>query len=416
MSKFIINSKPAQNMRGESSPGAAAKKSARPGFHTLFAICPSGLDDVLHEEVKALGATVLASYPGGIEFEGDLDMAYTACLSLRSASRLLLLLKKVNKIFKPEELYAAVSDVDWFSVFDPNCTFAIYFTETKTQERREPMNLQFWSLKAKDAIVDQFRTRYNERPNVDRKDPDITIRFHLHDQMLKMYLDLSGQSLHERGYRGETLEAPIKENLAAGLLLLAGWDKLAAQKVPFYDPFCGSGTLLIEAAMIASNTAPNLFRHRFGFFSWKKHDADLFEAVHARLKAQRITDPALLPQFLGSDLSPGAIKVAMRNRDQAGFENLIQFKQARFEETDPPFEKGLIVTNPPYGVRLSENEALQPLYQSIGSTLKHRYKGWTCGLITSDKILLHGIALKPTKKYALHNGGLESIFSVFTLY
>jgi 23S rRNA (guanine2445-N2)-methyltransferase / 23S rRNA (guanine2069-N7)-methyltransferase len=405
-------------IRPESKPKPPPPKTkvASKGMMSLFAICPGGLDEVLKREIEALGAGVLAEYPGGIEFEGDLDMAYNACLSLRTASRVLLLLKKTNKVFNPDELYQAVQEIDWFEVFQPNCTFAIYFTETKTKERREPMNLQFWALKAKDAIVDQFRVRYQERPSVDRKDPDITIRFHIHDQMLKIYLDLSGVSLHERGYRSETLEAPMKENLAAGLLLLAGWDKAAREKIPFFDPFCGSGTLLIEAAMIATNTAPGLYRHTFGFYSWKKHDSDIFEAVHARLKAKRILDAALLPDFLGSDASSDAIRVAIKNTTQAGFQNLIRLQQASFENTLPFAEKGMIVTNPPYGVRIGETEALLPVYQAIGSTLKHKYKGWTCGFITSDKKLLTQIALKPSKKVALHNGGLESVFSVFELY
>jgi len=384
--------------------------------YRLFAICPGGLDDVLKREIEELGAPILATYPGGVEFEGKLETAYLACLSLRTATRVLLQLKSLKKIFKPEELYRAVQEVRWTDVFTPNCTFAIHFTETSTKPRRIPVNLQFWSLKAKDAIVDQFRERTGERPNVDRKEPDIQIRFHLHDQILKIYLDLSGPSLHERGYRVETLEAPMKENLAAGLLLLAGWDKLAAEKIPFYDPFCGSGTLLVEAALIATHTAPGLYRQRFGFFSWKDHRPELFEAVHQRLKERRLLDPELLPEIRGSDASIEALKVAAKNRDEAGFQNLIQLSQSAFEQTQPFQPRGLIVTNPPYGVRLGELESLVPVYQAMGSTLKHRYSGWTCGVITSDKQLLHAISLKPSKKYALHNGGLESVFCLFELY
>ena len=313
-------------------------------------------------------------------------------------------------------MYRAIRSVEWSEVFSPNCTFAVYFTETQKKSRRPLNNPQFWALKAKDAIADHFREKFNTRPNVDRKDPDITVRIHLHDQILKIYLDLSGPSLHERGYRNETGEAPLKENLAAGLLLLAGWDACAKSGMTFYDPFCGSGTLLIEAAMIATRTAPGLLRTRFGFFSWKEHQPELFEAVSEKLKALRITDPAELPKILGSDSDPAMTSVAATNITRAGMKNFVALSKTRFEDTTAPAPKGLIVTNPPYGVRLDETEKLVPVYQAMGSTLKHKYKGWTCGVITSEKKLLHAIALKPSKKWLLHNGGLESTFSVIELY
>ncbi len=387
-----------------------------PSNYRLFAICPGGLDQILKKEVEALSAPILDVYPGGVEFEGNLELAYRACLSLRTASRVLLMLQESKKIFQPDDLYAAVKLVDWPRVFSPNCTFAVYFTETQKKGRRENVNTQYWALKAKDAIADRFMERYAERPNVDRADPDITVRLHLHDQILKIYLDLSGNSLHERGYRVEVGEAPIKENLAAGLLLLAGWDVAAKEKTPLLDPFCGSGTLLIEAALIATNTAPGLLRHRFGFFSWRDHQPKLFERVSEELKAKRILDPAELPMIFGSDASLDMIRISEKNCERAGMAEFIKLTQARFEETEAFQRKGLIVTNPPYGVRLDEAEALVAVYQAMGSTLKHKYKGWTCGVITSEPKLLHAIALKPSKKWVLHNGGLESIYSLLQMY
>lgn len=385
-------------------------------IYQLFAICPGGLDEVLKKEIEALPAKVTATYPGGVEFEGPLELAYTANLKLRTASRVLLLLKKFKKIFKPEELYVAIQEVDWSKVFSPNCTMAIYLTESATKDRRIRVNQQFWALKAKDAIVDQFMKVTGERPSIDRNDPDITIRLHLHDQILKVYLDLSGPSLHERGYRTQTLEAPMKENLAAGLLLLAGWDEHCKKGMAFYDPFCGSGTLLIEAALIATNTAPGLSRHRFGFMSWLDHDADLFEKVHAKLKGERILDPAKLPIMMGSDQDKEAIIVAKENISSASLLDFVKLKISKFEDTHAIQEKGLIVSNPPYGVRLNEIEGLKATYQAMGSTFKHHYKGWIACVITSEKTLMHSIGLKPSKKWALHNGGLESQFSVFNLY
>lgn len=387
-----------------------------PDKYTLFAICPGGLDEVLAKEVEALPAKITATYPGGVEFEGPLETAYLANLKLRSASRVLLLIKKFKKIFKPEELYKAIREIEWDHVFEPTSTLAIYVTESQTKERRIPIKPQFWALKAKDAICDHFTDQDKNRPDIDREDPDITIRLHLHDQILKVYLDLSGASLHERGYRREALEAPLKENLAAGLLLLAGWDKLCKEKYAFYDPFCGSGTLLIEAVLIATNTAPGLFRSRFGFFSWLDHNPELFEKVYEGLKAKRILDPAKLPPMMGSDQSKEATLVAKKNIEFAKLEEFVQLKQATFEETKPEFKQGIIVSNPPYGVRIGEVAELKGTYQRMGSTFKHHYKSWKACVITSDKTLMHAIGLKPAKHWKLQNGALDSEFSLFNLY
>jgi 23S rRNA (guanine2445-N2)-methyltransferase / 23S rRNA (guanine2069-N7)-methyltransferase len=390
----------------------------KPAVYRLFAICPGGLDEILRKEIETLPAKVLDTYSGGVEFEGNLETAYLATLKLRTASRVLLMLREFKKIFKPEELYVAIQQIDWTRVFSVESTFAIYLTESTStaEERRLPVNPQFWALKAKDSLVDQFQTKTGKRPNVSREDPDITIRLHLHDQKLKVYLDFSGPSLHERGYRTETLEAPMKENLAAGLLLLAGWPEASQNGVAFYDPFCGSGTLLVEAALIASRTAPGLFRTRFGFMSWLEHQPEVFEKVYEQLKSERIKDAAMLPKIFGSDLNANAIAITRENLTRAGMEKFVSLKTEHFENTTPPAPKGLIVTNPPYGVRLDEVESLKQTYQKMGSTFKHQYKGWTAGVITSEKSLLALIALKPSKKWALHNGGLESQFSLFQLY
>ena len=388
------------------------------GSYRLFAICPGGLDEVLKKEIEQLPAKILATYPGGVEFEGTLELAYLAILKLRTASRVLLLLKNFKKIFKPEELYLAIQEINWPQVFLPTRTLAVYATESQStsRERRIRVNPQFWALKAKDAIVDQFQNRTQNRPNIDRVDPDITIRLHLHDQLLKVYLDLSGPSLHERGYREKALEAPMKENLAAGLLLLAGWDEAAKEGKTFFDPFCGSGTLLIEAALIATRSAPGLFRKRFGFQSWLDHDPSLFDQVSGKLKSERITDSSQIPKLFGSDVSAEAIAITKENLIRAGVDSCVTLTHGSFEDSKAPDLEGVIVTNPPYGVRLDEVSALKLTYQNMGSTLKHHYKGWIAGVITSEKTLLHAVALKPSKKWALHNGGLESQYSIFQLY
>ncbi len=385
-------------------------------LYTYFAICPGGLDEALQKEIEKLPAKIIATYPGGVEFEGDLKTGYAANLKLRTASRVLVMLKRFKKIFKPEELYSAISQVPWTEVFNSDSTFAVYLTTSDTKERRIPVNQQFWALKTKDAIVDHFRNKGKERPNINRDEPDITIRLHLHDQMLKVYLDLSGPSLHERGYRSQTLEAPMKENLAAGLLLLSGWQYYCNEGFAFLDPFCGSGTILTEAAMIATRTAPGLYRKRFGFFAWLSHDPELFQKTYEEIEAERVLDPARLPIMVGSDQDPEAIRVTQENLRNAGLDSVVRLKMGKFEETSALQPKGLIVTNPPYGVRLNELESLKPVYQAMGSTLKHHYQGWSAAVITSEKQLLHCISLKPFKKWALHNGGLESDFSIFRLY
>jgi len=396
-------------------PKTIIRKKAE-ALYRLFAICPGGLDEVLKGEIEAMGASVLEVYSGGVEFEGNLEMAYRACLSLRTASRVLYLIQDEKDIFQPEEMYDAVRSVDWVKIFGVTSTFAVYFTETNNKSRRDPINTQFWALKAKDAIADYFMDRFGERPNVDRQTPDISIKLHLHNHILKIYLDLSGRSLHERGYRTQTLDAPIKENLAAGLLLLSGWDQKARDKVTFQDPFCGSGTILIEAAMIATNTPPSIFRKEFGFAAWRDHQAGLFDRTKEALIAKIDKNPAKLPLMLGSDQSAEAINVTRQNLKNCGLEEVVKLQVLPFEFTKPITPKGLMVTNPPYGVRMNEVEGLKATYQKIGSTLKHEYKGWRCGVITSEDVLFHAIALKPSKKWKLHNGSLESEFRIFDMF
>ncbi len=384
--------------------------------YRLFAICPGGLDEVLKKEVEGIDAKILDVYPGGVEFEGNLETAYRACLSLRTASRVLLLIQDFKKIFQPDELYTAIRSIEWHRIFAPNCTFAVYFTETNNNSRKNPINPQYMALKAKDAIADCFNDRFGERPDVDRQSPDISIRLHLHNHILKVYLDLSGRSLHERGYRTRTLEAPIKENLAAGLLLLSGWKEASQKKVTFVDPFCGSGTILIEAAMIATNTPPCFFRTTFGFYSWRDHQPSLFQKVRENLESKIIKNPVQLPRLIGSDLNPQALNVTIENLKNCGLDSLVELHCLPFEDSKPYTPSGMIVTNPPYGVRLDEMESLKKTYQKMGSTLKHHFKGWQCGVITSEMALFHSIALKPSQKWKLHNGNLDSEFRIFKMF
>jgi 23S rRNA (guanine2445-N2)-methyltransferase / 23S rRNA (guanine2069-N7)-methyltransferase len=393
--KTIIRRKPAENF-------------------TLFAVCPGGLEPALKEELENFQLVTTAEFPGGIEFQGNLETAYRTCLSLRTASRLLLRLSEFNSIRSPEDFYQCIRSMDWAKVFIPTSTFAVYFTESNSQNKRPENAPQFMALKAKDAIADSFRESLGQRPDVSRDDPDITIRIHLHHQNVKVYLDFSGPSLHERGYRKRTGEAPLKENLAAGLLHLSGWAKNPV--LPVYDPFCGSGTLLIEAALIASKTAPGLFRTHYGFLAWRGHQRSTYDRVRDQLEEIRIKDFSDLPKIFGSDVDPSVLDIAFENIERAGFSSWIHLESKDFSETKANQPKGLILMNPPYGVRIGSEENLHGLYQMIGSTLKHRFSGWSAGIISSQLSFFHAVSLKPRKKHKIHNGAIETLFYVYVLF
>lgn len=394
-------------------PTLLRKKSEQ--LYRLFVTCPNGLEAALKMEILTMGFTILKEFPAGIEIEGPLETAYRATLGLRVASKVLLLISEANGIDNPEQLYDFVRTISWHDVFAHHCTFALHATETTTKFGAKRMPSHLVALKTKDAIVDHFRDRFKERPNVDREDPDIPLMVHLHNRTLKIYLDLAGRGLHERGYRVDAVEAPIRENIAAGLLYLAGWVPGNTSEC-FLDPFCGSGTFPIEAAMIATRTAPGLLRSRFGFLSWRQHSSSIFEKVREQMLSERVLDVEKIPPILGHDVDGRSIQIAKSNAEQAGMTQWIQFKQISFEDSVAPFPKGLIVCNPPYGVRLKDEESAILVYQKIGSTLKHKYKGWSAGIIASNAKLFHAISLKPSSKTKLNHGGLDSDFQIFKLF
>ncbi len=397
-----------------SAPVLLRKKAQT--HYTLFAVCPGGIEPVLKQELTELNVLPKGEFPGGIEFEGSLEQAYRACLSLRTASRILLLLQQVNEVRSADALYKAVYELEWSNVFVPRSTFAVSVTESHSQKQNFAVNPQFLALKAKDAIADYFKKHTGKRPDVDRVDPDLMIRLHLHNHTLKIYLDLSGPSLHERGYRTQAGEAPLKENLAAGLLLMAGWNSTLTEGAHFYDPFCGSGTLMIEAAMIASKTAPGLLRKKFGFFAWRDHQKSTYEKIRASLTDQILPNSAEQFKIRGSDIDPKLLTVAAQNIKNAAFDSWITLEHTAFEQTKPQEPSGLIVCNPPYGVRMGDETSLLPLYATIGSTFKHQYKGWQAGVLSSNKKLLQAISLKPSQKKILRNGKLETFFYTYHLF
>lgn len=367
----------------------------------FFATAPRGLEDLLALELRELGLDGVRPTRGGVSFQGDLKAAYTACLWSRIANRVLLPLASFSAA-DDDALYAGAGTIDWLSHMEPDCSLAVDFTGIKALISHS----RFASQRVKDAIVDQVRERTGERPSVDIQTPDIRINVHMHRDQVTVALDLSGDSLHRREYRTGGNVAPLKENLAAAVLMRAEWPALAAEGAALVDPMCGSGTLLIEAAWLASDSAPGLLRTRFGFLRWRKHDAECWKTlVDEALERQEI-GLGRLPPILGYDHDPEALALARANIRRAGLAGRIEVEQADLAEARPPAgsERGLVATNPPYGERLAANHELVPLYLRLGDSLKRHFGGWRA-------VVLNGagcqIGLKPDKSWQLFNGPIE---------
>ena len=361
-----------------------------------------GLESVLALELERLGAQNVNCLNRAVSFRGDLALLYKANLWLRTALRILRPLS-VFRCRNEVELYNGIMAVPWDSYFSVDDTLAI---DTVVKSDHFPHSM-YAGLKAKDAIVDQFRNKYGRRPSVDTQDPTVQIHIHLMDSQCTVLLDSSGESLHRRGYRKNTNIAPLNEVLAAGMLLLAGWDG----QCDFVDPMCGSGTLPIEAALIAFNIPPGIFRSSFAFEKWKDFDKELFETIYNDDSTQR----EFAHKIYGSDLSATSVKIALENARMAAMHQKIIFSEKPFEELAPPADAGLLVTNPPYGERMTMLD-MGAFYTVIGNTLKHSWKGWDGWIISSNMEALKSVGLRPSEKIQLFNGALECRFSHFRLF
>jgi putative N6-adenine-specific DNA methylase len=362
-----------------------------------------GFEPLLEQELLKLGAKNIKAITRAVRFEGDLGFLYKANLSLRTALRILAPIATF-RVSNQTELYKAISNVNWSEWFDPDKTFIIDVTLYSDHFNHS----LFVAQKAKDAIVDQFVKQGNQRPSVSTDNPDIRIQLHLQDDQLTVSLDSSGNSLHQRGYRTETNIAPINEVLAAGILLHSGWEG----KMYFYDPMCGSGTLAIEAAMIACNIPPSIHRKAFSFMHWKNFDAQLFDTI-------RDSCVSKIREFRGhlyaSDKAPSAVRKAEENIKNAGLEEYITISRADFFFADRPSEVPLhLVFNPPYGERLPIDADL--FYGKIGDTLKKIYQGCDAWFITANLDALKSVGLRPSRKIKLFNGKLESKLVKYELY
>lgn len=370
-----------------------------------FAACPKGLEGLLAAELAALGATMTRETVAGVAFEGPADLGYRACLWSRLASRVLLPLAEFA-VDGPEALYRGVRAIDWSVHLAADASFAI-----DAVGRAEGLvHSQFIALKAKDAIVDQFREATGARPDIDLEHPDLRIHLHLKRGQATVSIDFAGTPLHQRGWRIGQGTAPIKENLAAAMLIRAGWPAIHAAGGPLVDPFCGSGTLLIEGAQMAADVAPGLARTRFGFHGWKGFDETPWSALRADAQ-QRATvgQRALEPVFSGFDADPSAINLARVNAQRAGLAGFVTLAVRPVEALGPPPHRapGLVIGNPPYGERIGEIQALKPVYTAFGAALKRGFAGWRAALITSSDELGFATGLKAERRYALMNGAIE---------
>ena len=364
----------------------------------------AGLESLLAEEVTALGASGAKAGKRAVYANGDLKTVYRINLCSRYALRVL---QEVHRFGATDEkaLYAGVQEVEWNQFLPVDGSLAV----DAVAYRSNMDHTQYIALKTKDAIVDQFRDAYGKRPNVDIQRPTVRIHVHLVENNATVSLDSSGDSLHRRGYREEPAGAPLSEVLAAGLIGLTGWkgDR------PLYDPFCGSGTLLTEAVLLARRIAPGRFREGFGFQRWMNFDAGLWNAVREAALAQEL--PASPVPVFGSDRSSVALSSAKSNLRTAGMERDIILRTGEFEQLEPPAEGCLLVMNPPYGERIA-HEDIQRLYKGIGDTLKRQYAGSEAWILSANREAEKQIGLRPSKRIQVFNGPIECRFLKFELY
>jgi 23S rRNA (guanine2445-N2)-methyltransferase / 23S rRNA (guanine2069-N7)-methyltransferase len=367
--------------------------------YSLFISCPKGLEYLLEIEVKALGLTVTRVNPQGVYGEATIGVIYQLCLWSRIANRVQLVLFNGNTA-NEQAIHQLCTEFHWQTVFSHDKTIAIEFHGASEHIR----NTMYGAQVVKDGIVDHFRRLNGSRPSVDKENPQIRIHAHLKNDNLTVSFDLTGYSLHQRGYRSKAGMAPLKENVAAALLIRAKWPELAAQGYALQDPFCGAGTLVIEAAMMAAHIAPGLLRQDQSLQYWAQHQHTLWE----KLRSQALLEvKPLAVQLLGTDSDSKAIALARSNAERAGVAPLVKFDIVPVKESQPLAEKGLLVCNPPYGERLGDTTQLVPVYQQLGKALHSHFQGWKAAVLTSNPVLAKAIGLRAGKQYTLFNGPLE---------
>jgi 23S rRNA (guanine2445-N2)-methyltransferase / 23S rRNA (guanine2069-N7)-methyltransferase len=369
----------------------------------FFATCPRGLSDLLAGELRALGASAVREHPAGASFRGDLATGYRACLWSRTASRVLLTLLRIE-VEDADGLYQGVYEVPWEEHMSVDGTLAVDAVGTGAGIHHG----RFAAQKVKDAVVDRFRRESGRRPSVAPERPDLRLHLHLEGPHATLSLDLAGEALHRRGYRVSGVEAPVKENLAAGLLLRAGWPAVAARGGTLVDPMCGSGTLPIEAALMATDTAPGLRRAYWGFLGWRGHSPGTWDALLEEARGRARAGAHGGPSIVGYDADTRAIAAADANARAAGVAERVRFETRAVEALGAPsVPPGLLVVNPPYGERLGQPATLIGLYQTLGLRLRQAFAGWQAAVLTADETLARALGLSPQRRHRLWNGPIE---------
>ncbi|MBE8597047.1 bifunctional 23S rRNA (guanine(2069)-N(7))-methyltransferase RlmK/23S rRNA (guanine(2445)-N(2))-methyltransferase RlmL [Xenorhabdus sp. BG5] len=373
-------------------------------MNSLFASTARGLEELLKNELEILGAQSCRIAQGGVHFQGDDRMMYKSLLWSRLASRIMMPLNEFN-VYSDLDLYLGVQSIDWSEIFSVDSTFSVHFSGTNEEIR----NTQYGALKVKDAIVDSFMRKIKQRPDVAKQQPDVRIHVFLNKEKATVSLDLSGDSLHIRGYRDLTGQAPLKENLAAAIILRSGWQA----GTPMVDPMCGSGTLLIEAAMMAADCAPGLHRQYWGFTSWLQFNETIWREVTTEAQVRfRKGLQETTSRFFGTDIDRRVMDMARSNARRAGVSQLIQFQQGDASKLENPLSEGpegTVLSNPPYGERLESEPALIALHSVFGRVMKARFPGWRLSLFSASPELLGCLQLRAEREFKAKNGPLDCI-------
>jgi 23S rRNA (guanine2445-N2)-methyltransferase / 23S rRNA (guanine2069-N7)-methyltransferase len=371
------------------------------------AVTARGTEEVLAGELNALGAVQVEHGRGHLAFEGELSIGYRACMFARSASRILMPIARFEaggNEADPEALYDGIYSIDWLAHIAPNGTLAVECVAANGVAG----HTRFLAQKTKDAICDQLRARKGERPSVDRDRPDVRVHVHLGTSEATISIDLSGEAMHRRSYRTTSTAAPLKENLAAALLIMAGWPERAARREPLIDPLCGSGTFLIEAALIAGDIAPGLLREHHGMLRWRGHDSQAWDVIEREAKERARSRRDAMPEIAGFDRSDSAVRAARDAALRAKVGDYVRVELQALEGAAPGGRPpGLLITNPPYGERLGTEGELIPLYEQLGDVLKQRFTGWNAFVLTGSPILAKSIGLRPARRTPIWNGPIE---------
>ncbi len=379
----------------------------------FFATAALGLEPLLATELEELGAAEVKQERAGVRFAGELEIAYKACLWSRLASRILLPLGSFEAL-EPDQLYDGVLKIDWSEHLSVENTLAVDCTLVSSKIN----HTRYGALRVKDAVVDQFRSRTGGRPSVSVDQPDLRLNLHIYKDLATLSIDLSGESLHRRGYRIDGVHAPLKENLAAAILIRAGWPDICANGGALVDPLCGSGTLPLEAGLIATDTAPGLLRDYYGVVGWKQHDIELWDALVEAAKQRYWAglEKKLAP-IIGFDGDSRAVRVAWQHAQNAGLEKIIHYERRTLSEFSAPggIERGLLVANPPYGERLGDASKLPSFYNLLGEKMARQCPGWKAAVITSNQQLGRSIGLRAGKINVLYNGALKCQLLQFEL-